>query len=328
MTIGLIGCGDISTRFYGPLSQKLRKNGLTEAIYCCDFDKKRSDEFKVQFGCEKGYTDSEDMISSVQPDCLILATPPSVTTNLAITLSRHRIPMLLEKPPALDVSAAVKLNEALSKNKVLHQVAFNRHFMPVIQFLKFELISKNRTIQCIHSLMSRYRRIEDTFFITAIHSIDLVRYISESIYKSVQISYQELPAYGHGVKNIFLDYEFENGICGQMSFMVCSGTTNERLMITCNDATYFAHLPMWDCDDIPGSVQCNENNSQSFIKNGNELDGVESYIMNGFYQQVESFIKSINLGIQPTESMEYSIEAIRIAELISQHKPKYRREAK
>jgi len=321
--IALVGCGDIVNRYYGPSFVKLRKEGKIDSLSCCDLDMAKAHGFAQKYGFNRIFSDVDEMICEVKPDCLFIATPVTVTTELATRLSSYRIPMMIEKPPALTFAAGRRLCDALERNAVPHQIAFNRHFMPVVQYLKQELLQHDRHIQCVHSLMSRYRRVEDTFYTTAIHSIDLVRYLAGSEYRSIRFSYQDLPNYGRGVSNIFMDYVFQNGVSGQASMLVCSGTTNERVMITCDDATYFAHLPMWDCDDVPGLVQCNENNSLRYIKGGAELDGAEDYIINGFHHEIDHFLSCVTLGKQPEESMAYALQSVRIAECVSLREPTY-----
>lgn len=323
MKIALVGCGDIVNRYYGPSFVKLQKDGKIDSLSCCDLDMAKAHGFAQKYGFNRIFSDVDEMISTVKPDCLFVATPVTVTTDLAIRLASYRLPMMIEKPPALTFMDGLRLCEALERNSIQHQIAFNRHFMPVVQYLKQDLSERNRNIQCVHSLMSRYRRIEDTFYTTAIHSIDLVRYLAGSEYRHIDFSYQELPRYGRGVSNIFMDYVFQNGVTGQASMLVCSGTTNERIMVTCDDATYFAHLPMWDCDDVPGLIQCNENNSLLYIKDGAELDGTEDYIINGFHHEIDHFLCCVASGKQPEESMSYALQSVRIAECISLRKTTY-----
>ncbi|MHC1692404.1 MAG: Gfo/Idh/MocA family protein [Sphaerochaetaceae bacterium] len=323
MKIAIIGCGDIVDRYYGPSFMKLRDERKVDERFCCDLDTIKAANFRRKYGFDRSFTDADRMIDETKPDCLFIATPVTVTTGMAIHLSTYRIPMMIEKPPALTLASGQKLNGALIQNSVLHQIAFNRHFMPVVQYLKNDLRERGKTIQCVHSLMSRYRRIENTFYTTAIHSIDLVRYLAGSEYRTISLSYQELPNYGNGVCNIFMDYVFENGVVGQASMLVCSGTTNERVMVTCDDATYFAHLPMWNCDDVPGLVQCNENNSLLFLKKGEDLDATDDYIINGFHHEISHFLSCVATGEQPEESMSYAMQSIHIAECISQRKSEF-----
>lgn len=293
-------------------------------MVCCDVDARKAGTFAVTYGFDSFFTNVDEMIEAVRPDCLFVATPVTVTTDLAIHLSRYKIPLMIEKPPALTFASGKKLCDALEKNSVQHQVAFNRHFMPIITYLKKDLEERTKTIQSVHALMSRFQRVEETFHTTAIHSIDLARFLAGSEYKEIHFSYQDLPRYGNHVSNIFMDYVFQNGISGQSSLLVCSGTTNERVMMTCDDTTYFAHLPMWDCDDVPGMLQCNENNSLAYIKRGEELGPTYDYMINGFYYQIAHFISSVESGKQPEESMAYALQSVHIAEYIGARKNMYR----
>lgn len=321
--VSLIGCGDIANRYYGPCMAKMKEEGIFTSMSCCDTDTVKAQVFADTFGIDAFYSDVHAMIHTACPDCLIIATPVNVTTSIAIEVSSYGIPMLIEKPPALTRQGGAQLEEALQRYSVLHQVAFNRHHMPVVKYLKQDLVEKKRRLQYINSTMSRHRRTEDTFHVTAIHSIDLMRYIAGSPFKSARFTYQDLPGYGNHVSNIFMDCVFTNGVWGRASMMVSCGTTNERMTVTCDDATYEAYLPVWDCGDVPGIVRCHEHNKELYCVSGTELSETTDYVLTGFYTQLESFIQNIKIKKQPFESMAYALQSVEIAHRIALREYEY-----
>lgn len=317
--VALIGCGELARDYYAPAFRRLAKEGAAVLAACCDCDEDKSRAYAVETGFEKSYSDVKRMIRESGPDCMLIATPVTVTAKTAADLSRFCIPMMIEKPPALNAVDGELLKQALQKNGVLHQIAFNRHYMPLIRELKSRL-EVSGDIQNVQVLMSRYRRTEPTFYTTAIHSVDLARYLAGAPYEKVRFSYQSLPQYGGGVENIFMDCRFKNGVSGQVSTLVCSGTVNERVMVTCDDRSYFARLPVWGCSDCPGNLEVYERGLPVSVKSGGEIsDGPGDSEMNGFYAEIRGFLQAVEAGRQPEESMEYAMQAVKIGECIHNH---------
>ncbi len=324
MKISLVGCGDIANRYYGQALVRLKQEGLCSALFVCDIDGTKAANFAKRFHGDRSFNDVHHLVSEARPDCIILTVPVQSIASLAIDLAPYAIPLLIEKPPARTVEEATQLAEALETHGVLHQVAFNRHHMPVIKTLQKKLVDDKQTLQHIYSVMSRYRRAEPTFSDTAIHSIDLIRFLANSPYASLRLTYQDLPHYGNGTSNIFMDCKFVNGVRAHAAMMVCSGTVNERLTLTGNDTTYEAFLPVWECDDTPGLVRCWEHNTERCCISGETLGEIDGYVMSGFYEQLVRFVTNVRTEHQPLESMAYAMQSIAIAQCIALRKSEYK----
>jgi len=313
--LGIIGCGNLAEDCYRPALRRLETEDPKLILAgCCDRDITKSKAYARKGGFQASYDDAEQMLRDIKPDCLLITTPVSVTAPLATKLCWYKIPMMIEKPPALNTSDAKMLLNTLNQYQVLHQIAFNRHHMPLIRTLKKRLEYGSR-IQNIQVLMSRYKRLESTFYTTAIHGVDLLRYVATSPFQFVNFSYQDLPEHGEGVCNMYMDCTFENGISAQASFLVSSGLTSERIMITCEGESYFVHLPVWGCSDSPGVLMHYESDTLSENLSGDKIgDGMELFESNGFYMQLKCFLEAVRNKRQPDESMAYAYQAVEIAE--------------
>ena len=275
-------------------------------------------------GFEKVYTDCIQMMKEVKLDGVLMALPVDMTAIQAIEAAPFKIPMMLEKPPALTVAKANELLEVLEKYKVLHQIAFNRHFLPMATALKKKLM--NEKVRNIQVQMCRINRVEKTFYTTAIHAIELLRYLVGAEYTRVNYSYQDLSEYGEHVSNFYLDCSFANGITGQITILVDGGIVNDRVMASCQGTTYYATLPVWECSDSPGNILVYRDDLLVLREKGPEVGGpLENAVASGFYGEIENFVRAVECGIQPSENMEYTLPLIEISEKLHNREKQYKK---
>lgn len=320
--IGLVGCGDIVKRYYLPALQNMQEQGKVRLAACCDLDAAKAKE-ALGTGFRMAYTDVGDMIKEAKPDCLLLAVPVEKTAALAMETAGFGIPMMVEKPPALTAEEAKKLTDCFERHGILHQVAFNRHFIPVTVSLKKKL--EKETLRNIQIQMCRVRRTEATFYTTAIHDIDLLRYLAGAPYQSVDFAYQDLPEYGEHVSNFYLQCRFQNGITGQLTILTDSGIVNERVFASCKDAAFYANLPVWECSDSPGGIVTYRQDRLLEKERGPAVGSpLQNAVASGFYGEIEHFIQAVEEGKQPSESMEYATSLVMIAEKLHKREREYR----
>ena len=90
-------------------------------------------------------------IIDISLDGLILAVPPKVQTEIAMSALKARLPLLLEKPMALDPKEAEKINKASREKKVFILVNHIYLHHPVYMKLKQLLINEGSEIKAIHT---------------------------------------------------------------------------------------------------------------------------------------------------------------------------------
>lgn len=319
----LIGCGDIVNRYYSSALKALAQEGLVELAACCDTDETKAKEIGEKAGFHSYGTDWKRVVEEQKPDAILTAVPVEKTTDLVMELAPLHIPIMLEKPPALTVEKAVLLNRTLKEHQILHQVAYNRHFMPLTVALKKKLEGEHR-VQSIQVQMCRIKRLEPTFYTTAIHAIDLLRFLAGSEYTKVDFRYQELTEYGEHIGNYFLYAEFANGISGRIDILVDSGQTCERVQATCSGTTYMAYLPVWECADSPGRIEKYQGDRLIECEEGiYGTDAMESSKASGFYGEIKNFVQAVEAGIQPMEDMDFSIPLVEIAQKLHLREDEY-----
>ena len=195
---------------------------------------------------------------------MALVVPVRVHVRLgdARILSRG-IPLLLEKPPGETVDEVDRLAAAAREGgrggrDVPHQVAFNRRYVPLVAALRdggSNVSGPAAPLQHVRYEMVRVNRRDPDFSTTAVHAIDAVRFITGSDFAEIRFRYQDLPALGAGVANIFMDAVMRSGATAHLSFCPVAGVVVERAELHARDHTFFLEIPMWNGYDSPGPAR-------------------------------------------------------------------------
>ena len=190
-----IGCGGIAFQMHGRAYMKYAElHNDAELSACCDIDEKKAGNFREKFGFKKSYTDYRAMLKEAKPDAVCLNSPVSLTASLACAILEAGYPLMMEKPPGRNRGETMKILEAANRKKTIHQVAFNRRFIPVLDLLVRELRAEDPAlIQSIGCEFFRTDRRDPDFCTTAIHGIDTVKYIAGSVYRELNFEYREMP---------------------------------------------------------------------------------------------------------------------------------------
>lgn len=298
----LIGCGDIASSFYAPVLKHLQQKRLVDSVFIDDIDKQKAEEFSHRHGFTCGFCPDT-------ADAVIVTTPYLATKEVVISLSRYGKPILMEKPPATTVKDALEMISALERHQVVHQVAFNRHHMPMTKRLLEEMGSRVPT--SVHTEMHRFRRKEDTFWSTAIHDIELVSFITRAGFSSAEIIYSR--------KNTSFEiiYELSNGAFGSSIFLTNSGMVRETVEAICQDWCFKSSLPMYETVDENG---CFESFSGNRLVSSGKGSTEEAWVENGILAQLESFVTCVMEGRKPEESLESALGSIAIMEAVKDGK--------
>jgi len=139
--IAIIGCG-IGQRHAQSLQQI--ENGTLVAM--CDLDEARLRAAADRFHCH-GFTDWRTMLDQVQPDGVMVCTPPYVRMPLLEELAERGLAVFCEKPPAGDLATARDARHALARHGVLNSVGFMYRWMKAADYVK-ALIAQRPVVVC------------------------------------------------------------------------------------------------------------------------------------------------------------------------------------
>ncbi len=313
--IATIGCGFIANSSHGPAHKQYKtENSDVCLAACCDVNIDVAKKFAHKFGYEKIYTDYIQMLNDVQPDVVCLFVPPHLTAQFSCNVLELKYPLLIEKPPGINKEEAEKIQNAAQKNQTPCMVAFNRRFIPMMQDA-LEYVKENKIdINVIDYQMVRNNRKDEDFSTTAIHGIDLVKFIADSEYTKISYDIQKVPIEDKFATNIFMQSLMKNGVFSKLSFVNSAGTIVERVTIHGKDNTIFINLPIWNAYDAPGKM--------IHIQNGNIIEtriGDESamYLSNGFYNENKTFFDSLRDAKPLKPNIDSCLQPMEIEHYIS-----------
>jgi predicted dehydrogenase len=316
--ICLAGCGAMAWGQHGPAIK--RYEALHDDVRfsaCCDINGEQARKFKESFGLDNDYTDMEAMLSAEKPQAVSLIVPVERTMELSCRVLAMGFPLITEKPPGLNVGETRRMMEAAGD--IPNQVAFNRRYMPLVQKAR-ALIGGTDSITDIRYRMARVRRPDPDFSTTAIHGIDLVKYLSGNFYRQLHFTYRELPEHGPGVANFHLSGRMGNGIVVHLDFLPMSGVNTERLEINTTRGLYSLRLPIWEgCYDGYGRLDFFENN----IRAERIQEEDEWFILGGFYHENAFFFDDLRNGKKPEGDIASGLQAVDVADCIRRREAAY-----
>lgn len=326
--IAVVGCGGHSCNVHGPSCRRYaQENPDTVLAGCCDLDEERAKRYQEQFGFQRYYTDVDRMLDQEKPDAVCVIVPEHLIGRMAAKVMRKGYPVMMEKPPGLTKEETLELLKTARETGVIHQVAFNRRFMPLVSLLKERLREVPQgELQTIFYEFYRYDRRESTFETTAIHGIDVVKDIVGSDYRQVRFTYQELPSLGENIANIMLECFFENGIYGQIHFCPCTGAVADRVAVNALDRSFFVETPIWNGCDVPGRLREIYRGETVCDLSGDELGwGEELYATNGFFQESRTFFDHVREGAMCRVDIGSALQSVEIAQCIRDRRPLYQK---
>jgi len=134
LTIGIVGCGGISHAH----GQAARANShKVNIIACCDVVSERAAEWAKQYGCERSYSDYEEMMAKEDLDAVLLATWPNQhREQIEKVLAAGVKNILCEKELTLTGQEAAEIFEMVNSAGAFLMEAFMYRHHPAIAKLR------------------------------------------------------------------------------------------------------------------------------------------------------------------------------------------------
>lgn len=178
-----LGTAVIGTGFWGKNHARVyRELESTELVAVCDVNRERAKAVADQFGV-KAYTSSSRMLKKEEIEAVSVCTWSTKLAKEALKALRAGKHVLVEKPMATHTNQAEKLLEAAEKNGLHLTVGFLMRFIPGLQHIR-EAVENKKLGELVCATAKRVsqwpERIGDVGVVkdTAIHDIDVMRYIS------------------------------------------------------------------------------------------------------------------------------------------------------
>jgi UDP-N-acetylglucosamine 3-dehydrogenase len=178
-----LGVAVIGTGFWGKNHARIYKElASTELVAICDVNAERAKSVADQFGV-KAYTSSSRMLKNDEIEAVSVCTWSTKLALEALKALKAGKHVLVEKPMATNTKQAEKLLETAEKNGLHLTVGFLMRFIPGMQHIR-EAVENKKIGELVCATAKRVsqwpERIGDVGVVkdTAIHDIDVMRYIS------------------------------------------------------------------------------------------------------------------------------------------------------
>lgn len=130
---GIIGCGDVTELKSGPAFNKVPNSKLVAVM---QRDGVKAKDYALRHGVPQWYTDASLLINDPEVNAIYIATPPSTHEAYTIEALAAGKPVYVEKPMAVDYSAAMNMVNCCNKNKGKLVVAHYRREQPFFKKIK------------------------------------------------------------------------------------------------------------------------------------------------------------------------------------------------
>ena len=138
---GIIGCGDVTEVKSGPAFNKVKHSQLVAVMRR---DAAKAEDYAKRHGVPKWYSNATDLINDSEVNAIYIATPPLQHEEYTIAALAAGKPVYVEKPMALNSTAAQKMADAALANDVKLVVAHYRRAQPL--FLKIKSLLEENII--------------------------------------------------------------------------------------------------------------------------------------------------------------------------------------
>ncbi len=130
---GIIGCGDVTELKSGPAFNKAHNSALVAVMRR---DAEKAADYAKRHHIPRWYNDASQLINDPGVNAVYIATPPSSHEQYTIAAIKAGKPVYVEKPMALNYTAALNMANAATAKNVKLVVAHYRREWPLFKKVK------------------------------------------------------------------------------------------------------------------------------------------------------------------------------------------------
>ncbi len=130
---GIIGCGDVTEIKSGPAFNKVKNLSLVAVMRR---DVAKAKDYAKRHNVPRWYDDADKLINDPEVNAIYIATPPSSHESLSIAAMHAGKHIYVEKPMALNYTAACNMAKTAAEKKVKLVVAHYRRAQPFFNKIK------------------------------------------------------------------------------------------------------------------------------------------------------------------------------------------------
>ena len=238
LRVAFYGCGNFANKTRIP--NVLQTNSV-DIVAVCDSNLQAAQETATRFKIPSVYQDAYEMLDTEAIDVLYSIVPAYVRTDVEVTAAQKGIHIFSEKPQALTMQVAHRINNAIQHAGVMSTVGFRERYRPIFQEARQYLNDK----EIVHVRFQSFGGLPPS---TAggpktwweemdksggqaldwgVHATDYARFMTGLNVAKSQAFYCERPAYANALSTSF-NYCFENGATMTLNFVAAgSGPKDE-----------------------------------------------------------------------------------------------------
>ncbi len=236
--VAFYGCGNFANRTRIP--NVLQTNSV-DIVAVCDSNGSAAQETATRFKIPRVYQDAYEMLDTETIDVLYSIVPAYVRTDVEVTAAQKGIHIFSEKPQALTMQVAHRINNAIQQAGVISTVGFRERYRPIFQEARQYLTNK----EIVHVRFQGFGGLPPSTeggpktwweemdksggqaLDWGVHATDYTRFMTGLNVVKSQAFYCERPAYANALSTSF-NYCFENGATMTLNFVAAgSGPKNE-----------------------------------------------------------------------------------------------------
>ncbi|MFH1031792.1 MAG: Gfo/Idh/MocA family oxidoreductase [Chloroflexota bacterium] len=319
---GVIGIGAHANRFMAPA---ITKAANTKLVAICSRSVERANKFAAEHNVERTYVSFEKMLKDTEIDVVYVATPNNLHAEHTIQAAKAGKHILCEKPMALTEADCERMIEACEKNRVKLAVDFQNRYHPahieahrLIRDDKLGKIYVAKAQYCHGITQAVWQKgwRDDPSMAgagalvgTAIHPIDLLRFLLDSEVNEVQALCVTQTPYHTVDEMVYAILKFQNGVCG----VVISGLLAPR---SDDDVVLYGYTAKITCKGTVGMPLRGE-----LLIEGDSINMKASFPTNdpipgNYIRVVEAFNKCIKENTEPDISGYNGLQMVRITNAI------------
>lgn len=224
--VGVYGAGSFANKTHLPNLQRIEG---VELVALCDSDPAVLADTARRFGVPKTYTDAHTMLANEPLDALYSIVPAYARTDIEKTAAERGIHLFSEKPQALKLETACRIDRAVRQAGVISTVGFRERYRPIFQEARRLLLDK-RIIHARFHLIAPYpERTPNSwssdmekggvpFFDWGVHATDYIRYITCQNVAYAQAFFNRPEGFHHPLSASF-HYQMTNGVTATLTFI-------------------------------------------------------------------------------------------------------------
>ncbi len=229
LQVAIYGCGNFANRTRIPNLLKLNSVSI---VAVCDSNPEAARETATSFNVPRSYQNAHEMLDTESIDVLYSIVPAYVRSDVEVRAAEAGIHLFSEKPQALNMGTARRIDNAIQKSGVLSTVGFRERYRPLFQEARRYLADK----AIVHVRFQSFGGAPPTTGGHAqtwwaemaksggraldwgVHATDYTRFITGLNVAHAQAFYCERPTYATALSSCF-NYCFDNGATMTLNFV-------------------------------------------------------------------------------------------------------------